>query len=243
MPSARWILGPGHGHVAKNAVCEFHAVGTISEESRAEELDCGLAAQLQSLGVKRLEWKRQLHQRCTQEIKNIRAEHGIHDLKRIRFTELAGTDALGDGLLQLFKEWLEYSSEEERQRSSVAMMKANHLLLHQALKFTLGQDAIEVVHGGAQQTLSCAVCRVESRKRILHDLSGDFFDSSGVQALLAFEIVVKQRLVHSCRLCDSVSAGAGEAMRAELTHCRTQDFSAGAVGAILGFSGRSHDNT
>lgn len=46
---------------------------------------------------------------------DVRAEDGIHDLKRVCLTEFAGSDALCHGLLQLLEERPEHRSEEERQ--------------------------------------------------------------------------------------------------------------------------------
>ena len=127
-------------------------------------------AQLQRLGGEWVEWKRQLHQRRAQEIER-------HLRRRWSTSSAAGPSRTArrcgcppDSLLQSFNERLEYRSEEERQRSSIAVAKANHLLLHQTLKFTLGQDAVEMIQCRAQQPLSCAVGRIKGSERVLHHL-------------------------------------------------------------------------
>ena len=54
---------------------------------------------------------------------------------------------------------------------------------------------VEVIQRGAQQAVSCAVCRVEGCECALYHGAGDLFDRRRVETAFAFEVVVEEGLI------------------------------------------------
>ena len=118
--------------------------------------------------------------------------------------------------------------DQDGQGARLALVQADHFLLHQALKFVLREDAVEVLKGRAQETLARRACAEEDGHGAVADFGGDHLKGGKVEVFLALEVVVEECLVDAGNGGDPLGAGAGEAVRAEFLQRGIEDACAGS---------------
>ena len=59
-------------------------------------------------------------------------------------------------------------------------METNHLLLHDPLKFVLGEDTVKVLQGRAQDSLARCTGEEKDRKSAIADFGGDHLEGGKV---------------------------------------------------------------
>ncbi len=195
----------------------------ILKDCLAQKLDQCLAAKCDGF---RREWffgKNQAPYRSAEKEKNVGSVSDQLDLQPVSLNEFAAGDAFADHGAKHDDHRLKGLLRDDRHGVGFAFVKANHLLLHEALKLALREDAVEMVEGDPQDALAGTDFAKENFERAVANLAGNHLKRGNVQFFFAFEVVIKQRLVDGGRRGDLVHSGAGKSVGAEFAECGIED--------------------
>src|SRR5580658_4107993 len=186
----------GHGRVGEHSRSQLSPQCPIYEERLPQKLDQCLPPQRQRFGFERLERQHQTPNRRAEKIEDVGSQRRHGNLQRVHVDQLARRDALAHQRLEHDMNRPKDALDQDGQSARLALVMANHLLVHQALKLALRKNAVKVIQRCAQHPLAGAGLAQKDRHVAVSHLASRHFQSGLVKLLLALEVVVEECLVH-----------------------------------------------